>query len=175
MVLKLHEGEKRMVWGFKNVTFFTLFVNFWWAILNMVSEKARQNLQDHLNPKLVLGNILGVTKFKPFSAKARKSVQNFFKSKFFILSFSENCFSCYLELKSECSEHLVMFFFSPFCSFLGETVETVLTKARQSIKNGLNQRLFIGSFSKNGFQATLLSKTNVLNVWQLRLSLFSKF
>ena len=145
MVLKLHEGEKRMVGGFKNVTFFTLFVNFWWAMLNMVSEKARQNLQDRLNPRLVLGNILEngfratlrskrnvlwawrwhlslfshfwVRNFKPFSAKARKSVQKSFKSKFFILSFSENCFSCYLELKSEYSEHLVMFFFHLFVIF----------------------------------------------------------
>ena len=42
-------------------------------------------------------------------------------------------------------------------------------------KDHLNQRLFIGSILENCFEATLLSKTNVLSVWKCHFSLFYTF
>ena len=65
--------------------------------------------------------------------------------------------------------------FSLFCKFLSEKVETILWEVRQSLQNNLNQNLVIGSFLENGFEATLSSKTNVLSVWKVHFSVFSKF
>ena len=48
-------------------------------------------------------------------------------------------------------------------------------KVKQNVQNYLNQNLVIGSFLENGFEATLSSKTNVLSVWKVHFSVFSKF
>ena len=45
---------------------------------------------------------------------------------------------------------------------------------RQSVQNYLNQYLVIGSFLKNGFEATLSSKTNVLSIWKGHFLAFCK-
>ena len=247
-----------MFWGFKNVTFFTLFLNFW-VTLERFSGKARYlSLQNHLNPKLVLGNILEngfgatlrskrmfwgfdsgvfhffsnfwVTKLKQFSGKARKSVQNILTQNFFILSFLENRFEAtlssktnvlsiwqwvfspfpkflgeevqtafeenkakrqvlfkskvvhrklfrtwfwsYLIVKNECSERLAMTFFTFFPNFRNSKLKPFFGKMRQSVKNCVNPKLFIGSLLKNGFEATMRSKANV---WKWHFSDFDKF
>ena len=48
-------------------------------------------------------------------------------------------------------------------------------KVRQSVQNYLNQNLVIGSFLKNGFEATWSPKTNVLSVWRWHFSAFCIF
>ena len=48
-------------------------------------------------------------------------------------------------------------------------------KVRQNVQNYLNLNLVIGSFLKNGFEATLSSKTNVLSVWKGHFSVFCIF
>ena len=47
-------------------------------------------------------------------------------------------------------------------------------KRRQSFRNYLSQNLVIGSFLENGFEATLISKANVLSIWRNHISAFCK-
>ena len=47
-------------------------------------------------------------------------------------------------------------------------------KVRRSVLNSLNQALIRGTFSENGFEATLSSKRNVVSVWKGPFSVFSK-
>ena len=51
--------------------------------------------------------------------------------------------------------------FPVFCKFLSDKMKPFFGKARQNVKYCLNQNLLIGSLIKNGFKATLRSKTNV--------------
>ena len=48
-------------------------------------------------------------------------------------------------------------------------------KRRQSVRNYFSQSLVIGTFLENGFEATLISKANVLSVWKNHISTFWKF
>ena len=48
-------------------------------------------------------------------------------------------------------------------------------KARQSLQDHLNSKLVTGRFLENGFEANLISKTNVLSVWKGYFSVFCKF
>ena len=48
-------------------------------------------------------------------------------------------------------------------------------KVRQSVQTYLNQKLVIGSFLENRFEATLSSITNALSVWKEHFSVFCKF
>ena len=48
-------------------------------------------------------------------------------------------------------------------------------KVRQSFQNCLNQNLVIGSFLENCFEATFISKRNVLSVWKKDFEFFCKF
>ena len=48
-------------------------------------------------------------------------------------------------------------------------------KVRQSFQNYLNQNLVIGSFLENCFEATFISKRNVLSVWKKDFEFFCKF
>ena len=48
-------------------------------------------------------------------------------------------------------------------------------KAKQSVKNCLNEHLVIWNFSKICFEVTLRSKTNVLSIWKWHFSVFCKF
>ena len=45
-------------------------------------------------------------------------------------------------------------------------------KARQSLQDHLNSKLFIGTFLENGFESTLRSKTNVLSIWKDKFLVF---
>ena len=47
-------------------------------------------------------------------------------------------------------------------------------KLRQSNENYLNPKLVIGGILENGFEATLRSKMNVLNIWKWHFSVFWK-
>ena len=48
-------------------------------------------------------------------------------------------------------------------------------KVKESVQNYLNRNFVIGNYLGNGFEATLSSKTNVLNVWKGHFSVFWKF
>ena len=65
--------------------------------------------------------------------------------------------------------------FQFFANFWVTKLKPFSGKVRQSIQNYWNQNLIIGSFLENGFEATLSSKTNVLSVWKVHFSVFSKF
>ena len=94
-----------------------------------------------------------VTKLKPFSfsGKVRQSDQ---KKMFW--AFEKNIFQYF--------ENVWVTKLKPFSA-----------KVRQSLQNYLNQNLGVGSFLENGFEATLISKANVLSVWKNHISAFCKF
>ena len=48
-------------------------------------------------------------------------------------------------------------------------------KVRKSVQNYLNQCLVMESFLENGFEATLISKTNVVSVWKRHFSFSWEF
>ena len=98
-----------------------------------------------------------------------------FKSKFGHRKVLWKWFRSYLELKNECCERLKRSFFSFFPNFWVTKLKPFSGKVRQSIQNYLNQNLVIGSFLENCFQATLCSKTNIVNVWKEHFSVFCKF
>ena len=62
-----------------------------------------------------------------------------------------------------------------FTNFLVTKLKPFSGKVRKSVQNCLNQNLVIGSFFKNGFEATLSWKTNVLSVWEEDFLVFCKF
>ena len=62
-----------------------------------------------------------------------------------------------------------------FTNFWVTKLKPFSGKVRKSVQNCLNQNLVIGSFFKNGFEATLSSKTNVLSVWEGDFLVFCKF
>ena len=47
-------------------------------------------------------------------------------------------------------------------------------KVKQTVQNYFNQKLVIGSFLENGFEATSNSKTNILSVSKQHFSVFCK-
>ena len=53
-----------------------------------------------------------------------------------------------------------------FVKFWVRKLKAFIGKARQNIKNFLNQNLVIWSFLENGFEANFLVKTNILNLWK---------
>ena len=61
---------------------------------------------------------------------------------------------------------------SAFIKFLSEEVETLFW---ESVLKYLIQNLVLRSFLKNGFGATLSSRTNILSVWKGHFSVFIKF
>ena len=65
--------------------------------------------------------------------------------------------------------------FQFFANFWMRKLKPFSGKVKQSIQNYLNENLVIGSFLKNGFEATLSSKTNVLSVRKEHFSVFCKF
>ena len=65
--------------------------------------------------------------------------------------------------------------FQFFASFWLTKLKPFPGKVRQGVQNYLNQNLVIGSFFKNGFEATLSWKTNVLSIWKGHFSIFCKF
>ena len=69
-------------------------------------------------------------------------------------------------MKNDCSEHLNIFF------TLGKFL---YGKVRKSVENCLNPKLVIIRFVENGFEATLSSKMNVLNLCKWHFSVFCKF
>ena len=48
-------------------------------------------------------------------------------------------------------------------------------KLRQSPQSWLNQNLVVGTFSQNGFEVTLSSKTNVIRILKWHFSVFANF
>ena len=54
--------------------------------------------------------------------------------------------------------------FQSFANIWERKFESFSAKVRESIENCLNQKLAIGNFLGNGFEATLSSKKNVLCV-----------
>ena len=65
--------------------------------------------------------------------------------------------------------------FQFFANFWLTKLKPFPGKVRQGVQNYLNQNLVIGSFFKNGFEATLSWKTNVLSIWKGHFSIFCKF
>ena len=65
--------------------------------------------------------------------------------------------------------------FQVFANFWVTKLKPFSGKERQSVQNYLNQDLIIGSFLKNGIEATWSSITNVLIVWKGHFSVFCKF
>ena len=102
-----------------------------------------------------------VTRLKPFSGKLRQSAQNFLNQRLVIGSFLENGFEVTLSWKTNVlsvwREH-----FSVFENFWVTKLKPFSGKVRQSVQNYLNQNLVTGTFLENGFEVTLISKTNVL-------------
>ena len=65
--------------------------------------------------------------------------------------------------------------FFVFCNFWVTKLKPFSGKVRKSIKNCLNQNLVIASFLGNGFEATLISKTNFMSLWNGHFSDFCIF
>ena len=131
---------------------FSVFASFWVMKSRPFSGRVRQSIQNCLNPYLVIGsflenglevtlssrtNVLSVWKdhfsvfckvlsgkLKPFSGKARQSVQSYLNQNLVIRTFLENDFGASLSSKTNVvsvwKEH-----FSAFCMFLSDEVETV--------------------------------------------------
>ena len=62
-------------------------------------------------------------------------------------------------------------FFS-FSNFLERKLKSFSEKARQSVQDHSNSKLVKKSVLEDGFEATSSSKTNVSNLWKLRLLFF---
>ena len=95
-----------------------------------------------------------VNKLKPFSGKLSQNFKNF-RSKVSYSKHFRRWFWSYAVVKRECSERLEMAFFSCLESFWVTKLKPISGKARKSIKNCLNQNVFIGSILENDFEATL--------------------
>ena len=114
-----------------------------------------------------------VTKLKPFSGKARLSLQNHLNSKSVIRSLLEN--GSEATLRSKTNVLSIWRKVSVFCNFRVTKLIPLSGKVRQDIKKCLNQNLVIRSFLENGFDATLSSEKNVLSIWKGNFSDFYKF
>ena len=65
--------------------------------------------------------------------------------------------------------------FQFFARFWVTKVKPFPEKVTQSVRIYLNQNLGIGTFSENGFGATLSSKTNAMSILKEHFSFFCKF
>ena len=115
-----------------------------------------------------------VTKLKPFSRKERKSVQDYLNQNLVLGSLLENGFEATLSSKRNVVS-VWKGYFSVFCRFLSDKVETILWESEAKLQNYLNHNSVVGSLLENGFEATLSLKTNVSRVWKEHASLFCKF
>ena len=133
-----------MLWTFENAIF-KFFANFWAIKSKRFSGKVRQSIQNYLNQNFVIRNFLEngfganlsskmnvlsvwkrhfsvffarfwVTKLKPFSGKAKQSVQNYFNQNFVIGTFRENVFGGFLSSKTNVLpfEMVIFQFFADF-------------------------------------------------------------
>ena len=114
-----------------------------------------------------------VTKLKPFSGKARLSLQDHLNSTSVIRSLLEN--GSEATLRSKTNVLSIWKKISVFCNFRVTKLIPLSGKVRQDIKKCLNQNLVIRSFLENGFEATLSSEKNVLSIWKGNFSDFCKF
>ena len=64
--------------------------------------------------------------------------------------------------------------FQFFANFWVTKLKPFSGKVRQRVQNYLNWNLGVGSFLENGFEATLISKANVLSLWKNHISAFCK-
>ena len=151
MVFRLPSAQKWIFWAFEK-SMFESFTIFWVTKLNLFSGKASQNLQDHLNSKLVVGTFLdygfeatlrsktndlsiwkgkflvfckySVTKLKPFSGKVRQSKANYLNQDLVLRIFLENGLQATLSSRMNILSVLKEHV-SVFCKFLSGEVETV--------------------------------------------------
>ena len=181
---------------------FQFFANFWLTKLKPFPGKVRQGVQNYLNQNLVTGsffkngfeatlswktNVLSVWKghfsvFYNFLSKAVETIfweseakcSKYLNQNLVIRSLLENGFEAPLSSKTNAlsiwKEH-----FQFFANFWLTKLKPFSGKVRQGVQNYLNQNLVIGSFFKNGFEATLSWKTNVLSIWKGHFSIFCKF
>ena len=138
------------------MTFFTFLQVFWWQGWKRLLEKRGKAFKS-VNPKLVIGDILGnvfeatfssktdfmsISKwhFSLFSKFLNDEVETIFleiKAKRWKLFISRvccrkhfrKCFWSYLELKNECFETFEMKFFS-FLHILSDEIETIFWKSK---------------------------------------------
>ena len=110
-------------------------------------------------------------KLKPFSPKVRRNVKNYLNQNLVIGSFLQNGFEATLS-----SKRMFWVFkkdiFQFFANFWVTKLKTFSGKTRQS---HLNSKLVIRIVLKNGFEATLRSKANVLSIWKGKFSVFCNF
>ena len=114
-----------------------------------------------------------LTKLKPFSGKARLSLQDYLNSKFGIRSLLEN--GSEATLRSKTNVLSIWKKISVFWNFRVTKLIPLSWKVRQDIKKCLHQNLVIISFLENGFDVTLSSEKNVLSIWKGNFSDFCKF
>ena len=115
-----------------------------------------------------------VTKLKPFSGKVKESVQNYLNRNFVEGNFLGNGFEATLSLKTSVL-NVWKRHFQFFGNFWVTKLKPFSGKVKESVQNYLNRNLVIRNFLGNGFEATLSSKTNVMNVWKGHFSVFCKF
>ena len=153
----------------------------------------KQSVQNYFNQNLVIGsilengfeatlssevNVLSVwwghfsvfckflsDKVESVFWQSKKKHSKLFKSKLDHRKLFRKWFWSYLELNNECSDHLKKTFFR-FLRIWVTKLKPSSGKVGQSIQNYLNQNLVEESFSRYGFGATLISKTNILNLWK---------
>ena len=107
--------------------------------------------------------IFWVTKLKPFARKVRQSFQNYLNQNLVIGSFLENGFEAtFISKRNVLSVWKKDFQF--FCKLLRDVIETIFWESEAKYRNQFVQNLVIRSFLENGFQATLISKTNIRGV-----------
>ena len=105
--------------------------------------------------------IFWVTKLKPFARKVRQSFQNYLNQNLVIGSFLENGFEAtFISKRNVLSVWKKDFQF--FCKLLRDVIETIFWESEAKYRNQFVQNLVIRSFLENAFQATLMSKTNIL-------------
>ena len=107
--------------------------------------------------------IFWVTKLKPFARKVRQSFQNYLNQNLVIGSFLENGFEAtFISKRNVLSVWKKDFQF--FCKLLRDVIETIFWESEAKYRNQFVQNLVIRSFLENAFQATLISKTNILGL-----------
>ena len=89
-----------------------------------------------------------------------------FKSKFGHRKYFRKWFWSYLDAKNEFFEQFKIAFLIFFTIFEVTELEPFSGKVKQSSQNCFNQSLVIRGILENDFKATLISKTNILNVWK---------
>ena len=104
-----------------------------------------------------------VMKLKAFSGKVKQNVQNYLNQNLVIGSFLENGFEATLISKTNVLS-VWKKDFQFFCKFLSNEVETIFWESEAKYRNQFFQNLVVRSFLENAFQATLISKTNILRV-----------